>query len=61
LAAALTAATLLAWLGLLALESARTHPEPKTLRYRIRHTAARLVCGGAADTSRSPRPGSGRQ
>ena len=45
-AAALTAATLLAWLKLLALDGTLTRAEPKTLRYRILHTAARLTRGG---------------
>src|SRR6516225_8314563 len=44
-AAALTAATLLAWLKLLALDGRLTRAEPKTLRYRILHTA-RLACSG---------------
>ena len=46
LAAALIAATLLAWLRLLALDGALAKAEPKTLRYRILHAAARLVRGG---------------
>ena len=46
LAASLTAATLLAWLRLLALDSDLAKAEPKTLRYRILHAAARLVHGG---------------
>jgi len=45
-AAALTGATLLAWLRLLALDGALARAEPKTLRYRILHAAARLTCGG---------------
>ena len=45
-AAALTAATLLAWLRLLALDGALAKAEPKTLRYRILHAAARLTRGG---------------
>jgi hypothetical protein len=45
-AAALTAATLLAWLRLLALDGAMDKAEPKTLRYRILHAAARLTRGG---------------
>src|SRR5213075_121818 len=44
--AALTAATLLAWLKLLALDSSLARAEPKTLRYRILHAAARLTRGG---------------
>jgi len=46
LAAALIAATLLAWLKLLALEGHLAKAEPKTLRYRILHTAARLARSG---------------
>ena len=43
LTAAMTAAVLLAWLKLLALEGDLAKAEPKTLRYRVLHTAARLV------------------
>ncbi|HZE01560.1 MAG TPA: transposase [Pseudonocardiaceae bacterium] len=46
LAAALIAAMLLAWLRLLALDADLARAEPKTLRYKIRHAAARLVLGG---------------
>jgi hypothetical protein len=46
LAAALTAAALLAWLRLLALDGTLARAEPKTLRYRILHAAARLTRGG---------------
>jgi hypothetical protein len=45
-AAALTAATLLAWLRLLALDGTLARAEPKTLRYRLLHAAARLTRGG---------------
>jgi Transposase DDE domain group 1 len=45
-ATALTAATLLAWLKLLALDGPLAKAEPKTLRYRILHAAARLTRGG---------------
>jgi Transposase DDE domain group 1 len=45
-AAALTAAALLAWLRLLALDSTLARAEPKTVRYRILHAAARLTRGG---------------
>jgi len=45
-AAALTAATLLAWLRLIALDSPLAKAEPKTLRYRILHVAARLTRSG---------------
>ena len=46
LAGALIAATLLAWLKLLALDGDLAKAEPKTLRYRVLHAAARLVRGG---------------
>jgi hypothetical protein len=46
LAAALIAATLLAWLKLLALDGPLAKAEPKTLRYCILHAAARLARGG---------------
>jgi hypothetical protein len=46
LAAALTAAALLAWLKLLALDGSLARAEPKTLRYRLLHAAARLTRGG---------------
>jgi hypothetical protein len=38
--------TLLAWLAHLALDGDLARAEPKTLRYRILHTAARLTSGG---------------
>ena len=40
------AAALLAWLRLLALDGDLAKAEPKTLRYRVLHTAARLVRTG---------------
>ena len=46
LAAACGAAALLAWLKLLALDGTLARAEPKTLRYRILHAAARLTHGG---------------
>ena len=46
LTAALIAAILLAWLRLLALDGDLARAEPKTLRYRVLHAAARLVRGG---------------
>lgn len=46
LAAALIAATLLAWLRLLALDGPLAKAEPKTLRYRVLHAAARLTASG---------------
>src|SRR5213076_2568363 len=46
LAASLIAATLLAWLRHLALDGDLARAEPKTLRYRILHAAARLARSG---------------
>ena len=46
LAVSLTAATLLAWLKLLALDGDLSRAEPRTLRYRVLHTAARLTRTG---------------
>ena len=43
--AATIAADLLCWLRLLCLDSALADAEPKTLRYRLLHTAARIVRG----------------
>ena len=44
LAASLTAATLLSWLRLIALDGDLARAEPKALR--ILHTAGKLICGG---------------
>jgi hypothetical protein len=46
LTAAMTGQVLLAWLKLLALDGDLARAEPKTLRYRLLHTAARLARGG---------------
>jgi Transposase DDE domain group 1 len=46
LTAAMMAQILLAWLKLLALDGDLAKAEPKTLRYRVLHAAARLVRGG---------------
>jgi Transposase DDE domain group 1 len=43
---AMIACILLAWLKLLGLDGDLARAEPKTLRYKILHTAARLVRGG---------------
>jgi hypothetical protein len=43
--AALIAATLLAWLELPALDGSLARAEPKTLRYKILHAAARITRG----------------
>ena len=48
--AAMTACILLAWLKLLALDGDLARAEPKTLRYRLLHAAARLVRGGRRRT-----------
>ena len=45
-AAALTAAMLIAWLRLIALDGDLARAEPKALRYKIFHAAGRLVRGG---------------
>ena len=42
----MTGQILLAWLKLLALDGDLARAEPKTLRYRVLHAAARLVRGG---------------
>jgi Transposase DDE domain group 1 len=44
--AAMIACILLSWLKLLALDGDLARAEPKTLRYRVLHAAARLVRGG---------------
>ena len=44
------ACILLAWLKLLALDGDLARAEPKTLRYRILHAAARLTHGGRRRT-----------
>jgi hypothetical protein len=46
LTAAMTAQILLTWLKLLALDGDLAKAEPKTLRYKVLHAAARLVHGG---------------
>jgi Transposase DDE domain group 1 len=46
LTAAMTGQILLAWLKLLALDGDLAQAEPRTLRYRVLHAAARLVRGG---------------
>ena len=46
LTAAMTGQILLSWLKLIALDGDLARAEPKTLRYRILHAAARLVHGG---------------
>jgi hypothetical protein len=45
-AAALIAAALISWLRLIALDGDLARAEPKTLRYKVFHAAARLVRGG---------------
>src|SRR6266516_7448368 len=46
LTGSMTGQILLAWLKLLALDGDLAKAEPKTLRYRVLHAAARLVRGG---------------
>jgi hypothetical protein len=48
--AAMTACIMLAWLRLTALDGDLAKAEPKTLRYRLLHAAARLVRGGRRRT-----------
>jgi hypothetical protein len=48
--ASMTACALLSWLRLLALDGKLAKAEPKTLRYRVFHAAARLVRGGRRKT-----------
>ena len=48
--ASMTACILLSWLRLLALDGKLAKAEPKTLRYRLLHAAARLVRGGRRKT-----------
>jgi hypothetical protein len=48
------ACDLLAWLRLLCLDGDLAAAERKTLRYRLLHTAARLVCGQRRRTIRIP-------
>jgi hypothetical protein len=54
LTASLLAATLLAWLRHLALDGDLARSEPKALRYRVLHTAARLVRGARRRQLRIP-------
>jgi hypothetical protein len=42
----MTGQILLAWLKLLALDGDLARAEPRTLRYRVLHAAARLARGG---------------
>ena len=50
---------LLCWLWLLCLDPALADAEPKTLRYRILHTAARNVRGQRKRKIKIQRPGPG--
>jgi hypothetical protein len=54
----MTGCILLAWLKLLALDGDLARAEPKTLRYRLLHAAARLVRGARPDSRAAviPRP-----
>ena len=53
--AATIAADLLCWLRLLCLDPALADAEPKTLRYRLLHTAARIVRGQRKRKIKIPR------
>jgi DDE family transposase len=53
--AATLAADLLCWLRLLCLDGPLAKAEPKTLRYRLLHTAARIIRGQRKRTIRIPR------
>jgi hypothetical protein len=59
LTAAMTGQILLAWLKLLALDGDLAKAEPKTLRYRVLRSAARLVRGGRRRCLKSRPPGRG--
>ena len=48
------AATLLSWLGLIALDGGLARAEPKTLRCRLLYTAGKLVRGGRRGPAESP-------
>lgn len=55
----LTAIDLLAWTRALLLNGELATAEPKKLRYRLVHAAARITRGGATSTRGSPPPGPG--
>jgi hypothetical protein len=55
LTTSMTAAVLLAWLKLLALDGHLAKAEPKALRYRVLHAAARLTRGGRKRRLKVPR------
>ena len=59
LTASMIACILLAWLKLLALDGDLARAEPKTLRYRVLHAAARLVRGGRRRRLKIRPPGRG--
>jgi hypothetical protein len=52
--ASLTAAALLAWLRLIALDGDLARAEPKTLRYKILHAAGKIVRGGRRRRLKNP-------
>ena len=58
--AATIACDLLCWLRLLCLDGPMAKAEPKTLRYRLLHTAARIVRANANARSAYPNPGPGQ-
>jgi hypothetical protein len=47
------------WLRLLAVDGDLARAEPKTLHYKILHTAARLMHSGRQRRLKSPEPGRG--
>jgi len=53
-AALLASAALLSWLALTALDGELARAAPKTIRYRILHTAARITYGGRRRQVRVP-------
>jgi hypothetical protein len=57
--AATIAVDLLCWLRLLCLDASLADAEPKTLRYRLLHTAARVVRGQRKRKIQFRRPGPG--
>ena len=57
--AAMIATDLLCWFRLLCLDTSLADAEPKTLRYRLLHTAARIVRVNANGRSKSRRTGPG--
>nr|WP_322778886.1 transposase [Frankia sp. Cas4] len=55
------ACDLLAWLGLLALDGDLAKAEPKTIRYRLLHTAGRIIHGQRSPSRCPPGTSQGRR